>query len=395
MIEKIVEIIDKKYLEYKDNLPISLFGGLTGLAVYYFYMAKYLNKEEYLNRGNEILNNTILQVNEGLVNPPKVIHSYSYGLAGVAFTFLHLKQNGFIDFDVEENFQALDDFFITASQKDYEKEISDFLHGPIGILYYFAKRTPNDYMHEKIEILVDLFLKYAIDEFDKIKIRNTLLEQDYNEFDFGIAHGQAGCLMVFSELYQNGYKSDKIISVIKKLTNYILSMEEKNMAITDGNSFFPSSVNETYPLKSRENFINYKSRLAWCYGDLSISLALNKAGAATGNSILVNKSIQIAKETTIRRKVKETDVKDIYFCHGASGVGYIYKKFYYSSGIQDFADGCAFWEKICEDQFKLLDPQKIGANEALNFLEGLPGVALTLMESENKSFLSWDSYFLL
>src|SRR5699024_10935192 len=85
------------------------------------------------------------------------------------------------------------------------------------------------------------------------------------------------------------------------------------------------------------------SRLAWCYGDLGIGMALYITARHLNNTDIERKSIDILGSTISRRTQDITGVVDACFCHGTCGIGHIYNRLYNYTNISMFKDASIYW----------------------------------------------------
>jgi lantibiotic biosynthesis protein len=73
----------------------------------------------------------------------------------------------------------------------------------------------------------------------------------------------------------------------------------------------------------------------WISGDLSSKKALDML-------------LHVSK----RRDINECKIQDSCFCHGSSGVGYIFQKLYLKTGLDPFATAADYWLNVTLKYFK-------------------------------------------
>jgi lantibiotic modifying enzyme len=394
LLEKIVNIIDRDFESKKESLSLSLFNGLGGLVLFYYYYSRNTGKEKYRIKANMVLEMMIHQLNSNTFHALQNYYCFSTGLAGVAYTFWHIEKCGFAYCDFESNFLGVNDFFVGEAKKDFDKGISDFLHGPLGILYYIICQYSGKDQDNMIKELFISYIDSSIVDKRGIRIRNMILEDvDIREYDLGLAHGLSGHLLVFLKLYEK-CNSPKVLQIIRLGIRYIIS-SKKGHSETNENSLFPTSIIES-PERLHQNLNNYKSRLAWCYGDLNIAWLLIKVGKITKSFEVLNYGIEIGL-TTIGRKesLRENLVGDIFVCHGSSGVAYIYKRFYEETNVQKFYDAYLYWINYTTDKFSDTNWDSIKNSKVFSVLDGLLGVAFTLLPAYRENEMSWDDILLM
>lgn len=334
-------------------------------------------------------------MDNGIKLAPKAMYNYANGLAGLGLTFSHLHRFDFLPFDHQDAFRELDPFLIKAAMNDYEKNISDFLHGPMGLLYYFINEPYSQRTVNLTDQLYGMYLNAALVDEKGLRIRNTVVEQSFNEFDLCMAHGLAGHLVILSMLTRHSNQSEKIKATIRLILIYFDHAYENDFSVHGGNSCFPTSIDENYPLAHEINRLNYKSRLAWCYGDLGIAYALICAGECLHDNTIIERGLQTALRTTEMNRPKSADVRDIFFCHGAAGVSYLYRKLYKKTGEKLFLEASLNWRRLTVVIYQTMRVGLLDKNFSLNLLDGMPGAVIAMIDSDNDALFNWDQFFLL
>jgi hypothetical protein len=264
LLKKVNKAVD---LTGADKKNLSLMQGLSGLALANFYCGRYLAEPECLAKGEEIVDviiDTIDKQNYHFIN----IFSYCNGFAGVCFALNHLQQEGFIALDVTESFAAVEEYIFEIGLKSINVDKSDFLHGGLGIMYYFMQRLPDTKMEVRINEMLSAYIKKGKrDEYGFRIINKLLIDREKDEYDLGMAHGLAGHVVILCELHKLGIQQEMVEALINDQVKYIES-KYKDITKTGKNSYYPTSYIESAG-KEPENLEFYNTRLAWCYGDLS------------------------------------------------------------------------------------------------------------------------------
>lgn len=393
-LKKVVDLLDEEVATHRHELPPTLLNGLAGLSLFYHSYARLTGEEKYAATAEELNNQIIDKLNSSVQNPFPLSHRYSTGLAGIGYTFWHLSKYNFIDFDHAENFSVMDELLVRSAEQDYEAGICDFLHGPIGILYYFIKQLPDRDVRPHLDRLLDIFITYAKRDDRGLRVRNMLLEDiGENEYDLSLAHGLSGILLVLGECIRYQYREDEIRQLMAEILAYILPTE-KPLELNKQNSLFPTSVNEDIAPDHEKNLYSHRSRLAWCYGDLNIAWSLIKTGKLLGSADLYNKGLEVGLATTERQGYATHQVSDVYFCHGSSGVAHMYKKLYQETGLAAFEDAYAYW--IDQAVANILDDSPLWKKrKQFSVLEGLVGLGFVLLPEVDGKKVYWEELFLL
>jgi lantibiotic modifying enzyme len=148
----------------------------------------------------------------------------------------------------------------------------------------------------------------------------------------------------------------------------------------------------------------YKSRLAWCYGDLGVAAALWQAGKVTENCSWMNKALDIYRFSANRISLQDAMVNDAEICHGTAGIAMMFSYMYRQTGdptlmtarnywvgqtlkMSKFTDGLAGYKK-----FTLDDDKNVKWEESFSILEGIAGIGLMLLSghsSKSSKGLRW------
>ena len=145
-----------------------------------------------------------------------------------------------------------------------------------------------------------------------------------------------------------------------------------------------------------------KSRLAWCYGDLGIGLALWQAGKAVKNHVWKEKGLDILLQSTKRRALHETSVIDAGICHGSAGLVMIFRRLFFETQRDEFKDVILYWidQTLNLSRFNdgLAGYKSFVKNEWIcdySLLTGISGIGLTLLSYLFEDKQEWDELFLL
>ena len=137
----------------------------------------------------------------------------------------------------------------------------------------------------------------------------------------------------------------------------------------------------------------YKSRLAWCYGDIGISIALRNIANVNMDDKLMAFSQSIAKFAAEKRiNPNDNMVYDAGICHGAAGISQYFKSIYNRTKENIYNDAYQHWRNITLDmpihingllQFPKCDCTKQTMITCDSILEGNAGCGLMLLNADN------------
>lgn len=390
------------------NSEFSGCGLLTGELGKAFYCACHYNvdgneDDSLFTRANESLSFSI----DGLrAAPPESVASLADGFTGLAIVLSCLSRLNFLDrsfadmiIDIEENIEEL----ISKDDKTERKNIEyDYFYGVSGIANYFLVFSEYKNKRKIVKRICDSLIAQAIVESRGIKWRDhhTFSPQPYN---LGMAHGILSIICVLSKaIYRLGLSEYKPYLV--KAINWYLAQENELTCI----SRFSFSVDDHGTGKNEKNWI------AWCYGDLSASIALLHAYKATNDPLYISKAKAIIDATLLRknRVFEISNYNEVIFdaglCHGLAGISASYLSVFRFLNDERYREASYYWinhllNRTAETNFDgSAGCYKIGRimnkgytfEPSVSLLEGAAGVGLlycSLIDVE--SFREWDAIF--
>ncbi|MFN7913090.1 MAG: lanthionine synthetase LanC family protein [Bacteroidota bacterium] len=385
-IDKIAEVLKN---EYKNENQFGFISGIGGILA---FMHQYNNFKGKLYFDVEI--DILIKKYFDFLNDCNSEKSFAHcsGVVGIVWSFKYFKEVQLIDEEIYNQILSLE-----KSSRAYldwcEKQGNyDYLYGSI-VRYtsYFSEGIDID------KLLTNCADKMRVNGFGSLSITRTFgkpSNENYDTFDLGIAHGNCGVLLCLNKLYERNRDNriKNIISELLKIFEAILINNNKT-----GFSFFPYVINDN------ETQIKCNSRLAWCTGDLAISYSLYEVTKQTGNFKLNREILGILLVLCTRYKDEETGVVDAGFCHGSSGVAYIFLKLYNSTKIDDFKKAATYWTlKTLEyggndsnGYAGYLSKHAETWEKSLNLITGISGIGLSLIATVDYNKPNWDKAFLL
>ena len=330
-INKYTDLLFKKILDESNNKKnrISLLSG-QGSSIISIIISINNNNKNYLI---PILNKLIDRILETIEIDESPSSSYCNGLAGIGWLFLYLIEKEIIKIKSKDFFLDIDSFLKKHLKYLINKENLDLLHGGLGIGLYFLKRRNFEVVESLLfkitEIITDDDGRLSLSYYDPYNLKTDV-------YDFGLAHGHSGVLYFLNKCEKAGMKNHEI----KKLKNGIIKFFLYNIKRHSDHSYFPTVIakfdyNNLYQKK--------ESRLGWCYGDLTILYTLLGTSIQDKNDVLRVYTEEALTNLVQRKRQKETNIKDPFFCHGTSGVGYIFLKIFHITGNDIFLRSANYW----------------------------------------------------
>ena len=218
-------------------------------------------------------------------------------------------------------------------------------------------------------------------------------ENNLQGYNLALSHGISSIIIFLSRIVKNGMINEKINEMLHGAVSYVLSQEKD---IIQFGSYFPSFIFKESP-KSVS-----KSRLAWCYGDLGIGLALWNAGKAIDKVEWKEKGLEVLLHSTQRRTFDESLVVDAGICHGSVGIVMIYRRIFFETLCEEFKNASEYWitQTLHYSRFEngLIGYKAFIKGEWVcdySFLMGVSGIGLVLLSFLQDDQQNWDEMFLL
>ena len=147
--------------------------------------------------------------------------------------------------------------------------------------------------------------------------------------NLGLAHGIPGVIAILARYIAAGVETDRAGALLDGAVTYLRSVASPN----------PTSRYPRWLPPQQPGAIN---RVAWCYGDLGVAVALLSAATATGRHDWRDEAIALARSMAARPP-EESQVVDAGLCHGAAGVAHLLNRFSQATGDPELARAADGW----------------------------------------------------
>ncbi|MGE0078156.1 MAG: lanthionine synthetase C family protein [Bacteroidales bacterium] len=390
ILNKIYDAIKLDSLFVND---IGMLSGLAGIAQFCFYYGKYLKRDEPAEIGLNIINKIFEKIEHKYQLP-----TYCSGIAGAAWSIIHLSENDFLDVDCDIVLNGIDDYLGNQMNYYIANNKYDYLHGAIGIGLYFLKRfetTKNDKLKAKYLVYLVQLLSYLKEtsivdkQSDGLKWESLSgVKNDNLVYNLGLAHGIPSILYFLNRLALNGIEVNKSNTLLWKGINYLQYSKLEGNEI----SLYPSIISD--------NAKTSHSRLAWCYGDLGIGSVFSQLKITSVNEDARKIFLLSVKRTNL----DENNVVDAGICHGAMGIAHIFNRQYQASDNVELKNAALYWLHKgiemavhvdgCAGFLKWDNTNKEWVKE-LCLLNGISGIGLVLISMISDIDPAWDECLLL
>jgi hypothetical protein len=382
----LLNILNEIYRDIEQNKSISLLGGGPGIALFKLHYLKHL-------KGNDLsdVEAAIQELSELSISYNNLA-SFSGGQAGINWFFKFLSNEGYIEKE-DYNLVGETDHELTETSLAYLNfNCYDYLHGALGIahhLLYTKNKTFKPFFNKFLDSIISLMNE------DK----NVLYYYDFNlaaldrtKVNPSLSHGLTSVLKFCMECYQNNIYKRKSQYIAKKIVTFLL----KNINADHTYCYFPYIYDLT-------NNFNQRSRLSWCYGDLTIAYILYQYALLFDNKVIEQKALEILRHSAQRRSDNDAGVVDAGFCHGTSGIDYIFNKLWFKTEDISFYDASHYWFQQTIDHsihkdglggFKRFDNVNKAWVKESGLLEGVAGIGLSIIGYLFNDY-SWDYCLML
>jgi lantibiotic biosynthesis protein len=385
---EIVECLNEEKATTGDT---SLLSGDLGMVLFNLHVQEYTKDsllfDSAITRLEAILSSIVIE------DSP---FSFCTGIAGLGLFIEYIEKKKWLEIDTNEILEDIDEYLYHKMIDTIKIGNYDFLHGAIGVGFYFIHRNCKTTIAKKyLEELVLEIEKLAIIEDDGcmkwvnyLPGDNSAIETRYN---IGLAHGIPSFLSFLVKVNQEGILQDKTLDMIRSTTKYILKTK---CNFSEKYSTIPFTVNDILKKETTD------TRLAWCYGDLGVCCSLWQAANLLKDDVLKQEVIKIILHAAAKRTIEQTRIIDAGICHGAAGAAFIFQRFYDWTQEPALKEAADYWyDKILEmgifeDGYAgyktFFTPELGGSRESYNMLDGISGVGLVLLYKISGLDPSWE-----
>lgn len=386
IVEHISQLFTIDGLLYKKT---GLFEGELGPAIFQFYCSAFFSLDIYSDRGFSHLSRSVESFNTS-----RQSFSFADGLTGMTWSLHHLKNINFLS---DDDTNIIDNDILVAIDRatllDFRDGNYDLMYGHIGKSIAFREISGE---LEKMEQACRELDQKAIWEDDSCYWK----DQDYPAeclVNMGLAHGMPGIVLFLLQTANSISSSrDWINKLLEGAANWIIKHQNIDMYAR-----FPTSV------KITEN-VGHTSRLSWCYGDLGIAFMFMRLYHSTKSTKWKEQAIitmEILNERSIENSGvsihKDTGLMDTGFCHGTTGISYLFNKLYQETGDPKILQKALLWLDLSLEHLEIIfhvdpvDAQIKDKEIDLGLLNGIAGAGLVILTFLNPTANTWDRIFLL
>ena len=269
------------------------------------------------------------------------------GVAGTGWVVHHaLTQLGLYEDLAEDPNEDLD-HTLTSFLDDGHDTDAELVMGLAGLGTYFLDRLPREHANDGLNKVIARLESLAEERSGGIAWRKRLSTLSPSErvtypeslFNLGYPHGVSGIIGFLARVCMLSNPPPGATRLLTGAVRWLLAQRAPA-----GASVFPCFSDPV------EGPLSEESRLAWCYGDLGISVAVLMAARALRRDDWGSAAVELAV-TAARRTNESSGVVDDMFCHGAAGNAHLFNRLYQSTRHPELAEAALTWYRRVLDDF--------------------------------------------
>lgn len=357
--------------------------GLLGFALYYAYLSKYTNNEEYKEKAYQLFLNSIQSFDPNNFYKIHGGDSLDAHLSQMGRLAIFFKENNFIEnVDLEELLVQLDDVLADLMYSKISVKDFDYSSGALAAGFYFCKRYPQN---GKVKVHLEYLINSLFELSEKDDLGNIYWTSPslHNRIYLGISHGSCLIISFISSLFELNIEKEICKNILEKASRFVIKQYRK----TEYKGLFPNMIGDEID----------NMQFSLCYGDIGIGFALYKAGKAMDSQYLKTFAFTIL-EDCLNRKKRDNLTLDASIYYGAAGLAIAFRKVYEITEDERFFNQAKYWlNKI--DEYRIFNNEFAGFksrlldNESLwNYSMGwgIIGIGTTLMsfKTDEKAILA-------
>lgn len=381
--------------EYTERTLATPSWGHPGRALFFVYAALAANSQALLDVATDSLA-TATSSMARLVFPPQLFGGY----LGVGWVARHMAR--LIDPARISAADAVESQLAMSLEQYEDGFVYELTRGIVGAGVFILERDPLSAVgRELVSRIMDRLEAWAEWDGNTVVWRRAPVQLSYDggslfkagAYDVGIAHGVSGVLVFLALCAEAGVERERAARLAHGLGRWIMA----HRMPPGSSSVFPAAVAITGE--------QYPSRLAWCYGDLAVVIALLRAANAFGIDDFREGAMSALAEAA-SRPPERAGVVDGGLCHGAAGVAHMFHRLHLATGDERAGNAALRWYRflldIPYDDRGLAgfatswseDGKSYGIRDP-GLITGIAGIGLTLLAAIGDIEPAWDRLLLL
>jgi hypothetical protein len=302
------------------------------------------------------------------------------------------------DDDEDDEDSDVDVFLARVLDTDTWPWPIDLLHGLAGIGTYSLARQSHPRARRNLERVVGHLANLAEEVGAGVTWRYVPAPDGFDEgrpegsVNLGFAHGVPAIVAMLAAAHRAGIPGAR--EVLDPAARWLTAQR------------LPPGSGSAFPGHVIPGHAPQATRLAWCYGDPGIAVALLAAGDALGDGELVEQARALALGCA---EQSPDTVVDATLCHGSAGLGHVFHRLGRALGDERVLDLARHWFSVTlERDLPLLtvveveraqrlaeDGAVLAVDPGRGFLFGAAGVGLALLAAASDGEPWWDGAMLV
>ncbi len=373
------------------DLSPSLGSGSAGLTLFYTYLAEATADDHWADVASGYLDHMIDSVPRISAWP-----SLYSGFTGAAWTLEHLKGRLLEDGEDQAS-REIDDTLLALLGHGAWRGDYDLINGLVGFGVYALEAWPRPAGRECLRLLLGQLERLADPRPEGLAwhTRPELLPDHQRRVfpdgyhNLGLAHAVPAVAAFLGTLCAADLESERARRLLEPAVAWLLAHE----LAPDAGTRFPHSIADRVEPRP--------SRLAWCYGDPGVAMALLLAARLAGEGDWERAARRVALDAATRPEA-ESGIVDAGLCHGSAGLGHLFNRCHQITGEAPLAEAARSWFR------RALEMRRSGVGvggylayssppggdpewlEVRGLLEGAAGIALALLAAVSAVEPAWD-----
>ena len=377
-----------------DGADPSLAGGAAGRALFYAYLSE--GREDQA----DIAADTALELIAGAfaaISGSGMPASLYEGFAGIGWVYAHLAGRLF-DAEGDWPLAPIDEAIAAHLTSTPWLDDYDLISGLVGFGVYALEQPERPSRTQILDLVVHRLAETAERNAGRATwftpparlVALQLMQAPAGFYNLGMAHGVPGVLALLGRVHADG--ASVADGLLDAAVSWTMAQE------------LPSGRESAFPYWQAPDGEPSPARLAWCYGDPGVAVALFAAGRAASRADWEADAMRIALRAA-SRSLESSGIEDAGLCHGAAGLGHIFNRLFQATGDERFAEAARRW--LAQALAYRKPGEGIGGFLALGgngrrepdadtgFLTGAAGVGLALLAACTSIEPAWDRALLV
>jgi lantibiotic modifying enzyme len=388
------KIAEKGVRTWTGSTDFSLAGGDAGVALFFHVLS---TTEHGRTIDTEGARDALLSRAAGALSSEPMTPSLFMGFTGIAWALSAMCDVG------GEGADALDgiDVALANHLRAHHEEQLDLVSGVVGIGAYLLERLPRAEARSGLRAIVDQLESTAersVEGCTWPEPPERLTAEDRAMYpegrcDLGVAHGIPGIIAFLGRLVRAGVEVERARALLFDSVRWLQAQASGRES--------PRFAHWSAPVGPL-----LPTRIAWCYGDIGVSIALLVAATATGSTELRDYAIDLGHRVA-ERPHDTADIVDVGVCHGTAGAAHQFHRLFRATGDPAFLAASRHW--FAETLAARRDGEGVGGYRSVirdtdlrdvwidnpELLNGSAGIGLALLAALTDVDPWWDRVLLM